>query len=226
MNSIKKIFLFFLLSFLPVGLMAGDHVAVMIKSNGPVTVQRVEDSKKVPAKTGYSFVSGDKVITGKEAFAAVRFLDDKSLLRIRENSVCTIEGKKEQEKIEKSIWVEIGSFFASVFKPKGTLKVITPTSVASIKGTKFWIIHDPMEGTKYIGIEGVVEISNSKGKALMKPGETCIVTSADEPPIVRETRDDDFPPDSEEVMGNQLELEFRNQEGSSKSLKLELQPRK
>ncbi|GAB4174914.1 MAG: hypothetical protein Kow00108_09960 [Calditrichia bacterium] len=209
----------FLLSFV----FAQDKIAVMIKSKGSVTIQQVKTGKKIAAKVGTVLMDGDKVITGKRGFAAVRFLDDKSLIRIREKSVCTIEGKKQEDKIEKSIWVEIGSFFASVFKPKGSFKVITPTSVASIKGTKFWTIHQLNSGTMYIGIEGVVEVSNEKGKALMKAGETTIVPSKDDAPLVRETKDSDFPEGAEDTMGQTLELEFEKADGSKKQLKIELQ---
>ncbi len=199
---------------------------VLIKSKGQVTIQRAESKKKIAGKIGLVLFDGDKVITGKKSFAAVRYLDDKSLIRIRQNSVCSIEGKKKNGKIEKSVWVEIGTFFASIFKPKGSFKVITPTSVASIKGTRFWIIMDPDQGTIYIGIEGIVEISNDAGKALMKAGETCLVSSSDTPPKVRKTRKTDFPEDAEEVMGRTLEIEFQNNEGSKKELKIDLKPQK
>lgn len=212
--------------FLSVHSFTQDKIAVVLKIKGPVTIQKVKKSKKIPAKTGMVLHDGDKIITGEKGFAAVRYLDDKSLIRIRQNSVCTIEGKKHKEKIDKSIWVEIGTFFASIFKPKGSFKVITPTSVASIKGTKFWIIHDPDKGTIYVGIEGIVEVSNEKGKALMKKGESCIVTSKDEAPIVRETQKGDLPEDAEEVMGQTLEIEFKNDQGSTKKLKIDLESQK
>lgn len=201
---------------------AQEKIAVMLKVKGVVMVENAKTKKRINARMGMPLKDGDKVLTGKKSFAAVRFLDDKSLVRVRESSICTIEGKKQQKKIEKSIWVEVGTFFMSIFKQKSSFKVITPTSVASIKGTKFWAIHTPSGGTRYVGIEGIVEIKNDKGSALMKKGETCIVKSKDTPPIVRLTKEGDIPEDADQVQGKMLELEFENKDGQQRQLKIEL----
>jgi len=207
-------------------LLASNKIAIILKAKGPVTIEKASNKKKVSAKKGMSLEDGDKIVTGKRAFAAVRFLDDKSLVRVRANSVCSIEGKKKDKKIEKSIFVEIGTFFCDIFKQKGSFKVITPTSVASIKGTKFWTIHSANGGSRYVGIEGLVEIKNEKGKALMKKGETAIVESKDSPPLIRLTKKGDLPEDADDIQGEILEVEFESKDGQQKSLRIEMEKNK
>ncbi len=212
--------------FFASSLLASNKIAIVLKTKGPVTIEKASNKKKVSAKVGMSLEDGDKIVTGRRAFVAVRFLDDKSLVRVRANSVCSIEGNKKKDKIEKSIWVEVGTFFCDIFKQKGSFKVITPTSVASIKGTKFWTMHSATGGTRYVGIEGLVEIKNNKGKALMKKGETAIVESKDSPPIIRLTKKGDLPEDAEDIQGKVLEIEFESKDGQQKNLRIELEKNK
>ena len=47
---------------------------------------------------------------------------------------------------------------------------MTPTSVATVKGTEFWLICNGPEGDKFLGIEGEVEIKN------IESGRTVILT--------------------------------------------------
>ena len=38
----------------------------------------------------------------------------------------------------------------------------TPTSVASVKGTDFWLLSDPTTGDQVIGLEGIIGLVNSE----------------------------------------------------------------
>ncbi len=221
MKTSVVIYIFALL--ISVSAFAADNVAVILKVKGSVTIERAENHKKISGKIGMPLQNGDKVITGNKSFTAVRFLDDKSMVRVRANSICTIEGKKSENKIEKSIWIEVGTFFMDIFKQKGSFKVITPTSVASIKGTKFWAIHSHVTGSRYIGIEGLIEIKNDKGKALLKAGETALVETKNSPPKIRITKDGDLPKDAEEIQGKILEIQFENEDGIQKEIRIKLE---
>lgn len=201
---------------------ADDNIAIILKTRRDVRVTPSTEAKTVEGKKGYVLRDGNKVETGARSFCALKFIDDKSLLRIRENSSCTIEGKKEQNKIDKNIFVEVGSFFASLFEPKGSFKVTTPTSVASVKGTKFWVIQQ--SPTKYVVEEGVVELENETGKVLVRAGQTAIVESRTSTPIVRLTTDDDIPSDTEGEGGVQeLDIGFENDRGEQKTLRIKVQ---
>lgn len=201
---------------------ADDNVAVVLKTIRDVKVIPTNQTKTVQGKRGYVLQDGNKITTGDKSFCAIKFLDDKSLLRIRENSSCIIEGKKEQNKIDKNILVEVGSFFASLFKPRGSFKVTTPTSVASVKGTEFWVIqHSP---TKYIVTkDGPLEVENDINKVLVREGQTAVVASRTSKIEVYLTREGEIPSDKGGQSIKELDIGFKNDQGEEKTLRIKVQ---
>jgi len=202
-------------------LFADDNVAVVLKVRKDVRITPTNQTKSVQGKRGMALQDGNKVETGKGSFCALKFVDDRSLLRILENSSCIIEGKKEQNKIEKNIFVQVGAFFADLFKPSSSFKVTTPTSVASIKGTKFWVIQ--RSPTKYIVTQGVIEIENDVNKALVREGQTGIVESKTSEIQVRLTTEGEIPSESGQSSAGQLDIGFRNNQGEEKILRIKFQ---
>lgn len=203
---------------------AEENIAVVIKVSGDVRVTPDKSSKSTGVKKGYVLKHGDKLVTGAAAFCALKFLDDGSLLRIKEKSSCRIEGKRQKQVIEKNIFAEIGSFFMSIFKQKENLTVTTPTSVASIKGTKFWVLQLGSSGTtRYVCLDGVIEISNDAGKVLLRKGQTAIVVSRSQLPQVRLTVSGDAPEDEVGVGGERhLDFGFTDSSGKKKTLRIKL----
>jgi len=201
---------------------AATPIAVIIKSKGAISLKRADGKSSVKIKRGVRLYSGDKIITGKKGFAAIKFTDDGSLVRIRSNSTCTIEGKKENNSIAKNIYVEVGTIFSKITRQKSRFRVSTPTSVASVKGTAFWTKQELKGTTYYFGEEGVIEISNKKGSALVKAGETGIVTSANVKPVVRKTKPGEKPKQDEDASVDDFELEFKNNNGETKVLKIKI----
>jgi hypothetical protein len=197
---------------------ADDNVAVVLKVRRDVRITPTNQTRTVQAKRGSALQDGSKIETGERSFCALKFLDDKSLLRIRENSSCIIEGKKEQNKIEKNIFVQVGAFFADLFKPKGSFKVTTPTSVASIKGTKFWVIQ--RSPTKFIVTEGVIEVENETNKALVRAGQTAVVQSSTSEIEVYLTREGEIPSDEDQSKIGELDINFENEQGEEKILRI------
>ena len=215
--------LFIILISLNLSQAAGDFVAVVIKAKGKVTITRPGENRSWKGEKGMVLRSGDRIETGIASFCAIKFLDDKSLLRIKEKSECVVEGKKEQGRIDKNIFVEVGSFFASIFKQRGQFLITTPTSVASVKGTKFWTIQERNGPTTYIGIEGLIDISNKGGRILLRAGQTGIVKDNQTPPVARLTNPDEVPMEEEGDEGRQfIEIEFRDADGKRKVMKIEV----
>ncbi len=204
---------------------AQDNVAVVIKVRGVVRTTPANTTRSSQVKRGQILKDGDRLETGPGAFCAIKFLDDKSLLRIKEKSSCVIEGKREGKTIAKNIFVEIGSFFASLFKQKNKFQITTPTSVASVKGTQFWVQQFGQTGeTHYICLEGVVEVKNNAGKVLVNAGQTAVVTSRSRMPLVRLTNEGEIPSRETEGSSNRsLDVEFQNANGESKILRIEIQ---
>lgn len=198
---------------------AAETIAVILKAKGPVNLVRGNKSSQIKVKRGFRLEHGDKIVTGKKGYTALRFIDDASLLRIRSNSTCIIRGQKEKNKVLKNIYLEVGTIFARVTKQRGKFEISTPTSVASVKGTE-WITEQRMEGgTFYFGLEGIVEITNDAGTALVHEGETGYVESKGTAPITFETKDGTVP-EFDEGEGDEdfFEFEFESDDGQKKLL--------
>jgi hypothetical protein len=211
---------FFILALILATLsMAANPVAIMIRARGQVDLK----NRTAKLKRGTRLQDGDKVVTGKKGSAAIKFLDDASLVRIRPNSTCVINTEKEQGSVVKNIYVEVGTIFSRVTKQKSKYRVSTPTSVASVKGTKFWTKQEFKGATWYFGEEGVIEISNDAGSALVKEGETGYVSSRTAKPIVRKTKEGEKPNFGlEDEILDEFEFEFENEQGQNKILKFKV----
>ncbi len=204
-------------------LLAADPIAIVIKVRGKATIESSDQKETKRLKRGFRIYDGNKIVTGKNSFVAIRFSDDASLLRIRPNSTCTINGKKEKVSIAKNIFLEVGSIFSRVFKPGAKYQVSTPTSVASVKGTIFWTKQIFRGATFYFGEEGVVEISNDSGFALLKAGETGIVENKYSKPRVRKTRKGEKPDSEAEEDGTDTyQFNFEDEQGQTMELKFKV----
>ena len=115
--------------------LAAETIAVVLKIKGKVSITRGNLASSITLKRGSRLEDGDKLKTDKSSYAALRFIDDASLLRIRANSTCTIKGKKDKNKVVKNVVLEVGTILAKVTKQRGKFEISTPTSVASVKGT-------------------------------------------------------------------------------------------
>ena len=165
-----------------------EPIAIVLKARGKVTMTHAVSGKISSVKTGTRLYAGSKIVTKSKSFAAIKFIDDGSLVRIRPNSTCTVEGKRQKSGFFKNLFLEVGTIFSQVVQQKGVFRITTPTSVASVKGTAFWTKQEFKGGTYYFGEEGVVEISNKKGAALLRKGETGYVSSPNSRPVVRKTK--------------------------------------
>jgi hypothetical protein len=200
---------------------AAKSVAITIKSKGKVKVIESGKTGDKNLKRGFRLKDGDKIVTGDKSYAAFRFIDDKSLVRIRSNSTCTVKGEEDEDNsIIKNIFVEIGTIFARITKQKGRFQVTTPTSVASVKGTKFITDHRGDDGTYFFGEEGLCEIKNKGGVAQLRSGETAYVADENTAPVVYKTRKGEKPTFEEfEGEEDEFEFEFENESGDKKLLK-------
>ena len=95
--------------------------------------------------------------------------------------------------------------------------------MASVKGTAFWTKQEFKGATYYFGEEGIVEIKNKRGFALLYPGQTGYVSSPNSKPVVRKTEKGEKPKwESNESSIDELEFEFQNQNGQIKTLKFKV----
>ncbi len=202
---------------------AREPIAIVIKARGKVYLVPEGKKKGNLARRGTKIYNNQKILTKTKSYAIIKFIDNGGIVRVQANSFCKFEGKKKKKSLSKNIFLELGAIFNQVFKNKGEYRVSTPTSVASVKGTKFWVQQKYKGPTYYFGEEGVVEISNSKGVALLKPGMTGIVESSNSKPIVRKTKKGEKPIfEEEDENPDEFRLEFEDAQGNTKELKFKL----
>ena len=138
-----------------------DKIAVATKVKGVVEIIKVGKKEAIDLKAGSILDDGDKVRTGSSGFVAIIFIDDKSILKIKKNSEAVITGQKTTKNISKKINLDGGTIRASISKQNVDFVIQTPTSVASVKGTDFWLISDD-SGDQVIGMEGLVSLVNNE----------------------------------------------------------------
>jgi len=222
-NKITRITLVTLAVLITFALLyAAETVAIVLKSVGNVSLTHGDKAAAVKMDKGLRLQDGDKIVTADKSFAAVRFVDDASTIRIRANSTCRIKAKKEKDAILKNVYLEAGALYAKVTQQRGKFEISTPTSVASVKGTE-WITEQKFEGpTLYHCLGGAVEVSNEVGTALARAGETVEVLNEKTAPVTRKTRPGEGVWNDGLGLQDNYEFEFENQSGEKKLLKFEL----
>ena len=139
-----------------------SKIAVATNVNGVVEIMPVDTKDFSKLKPGTVLSDGDKIRTGNSGFAAIIFIDDKSILKLKGNSEATIAGQRTSASISKKINMDSGTVRATITKQNVDFVIQTPTSVASVKGTDFWLLSDPISGDEVIGLDGIVNLINSE----------------------------------------------------------------
>ena len=206
---------------------AVDKIALTLKARGITQLKRsTEKDFKPNLKVGTSLFSKDHIKTGKNGYAVLVFLDDKSQIKIRENSEMMISGERQKDAISKMISMQFGTLKAEVSpQRKGDFIIATPTSVASVKGTVFWVISDPVLGDIFYGIAGSIEVINNESGDIIVVGVNETGTSTPEGDVDVEETEEGAPPEEEEEEEtdptNTLEFQLQNDQGDIKNVKVE-----
>ncbi len=196
-------------------------IAVVLKSAGQVRVSRAQNSAAENASRGTRLNSGNVLRTGEGAAAALIFTDDKSILKVRENSKVNIAGQREENGIVKTIKMEFGALWAKVTRSETPFKIETPSGVAAVKGTQFYVILDGNGNMIIFCLEGAIELFNKLGKVLVTAGQTGI-TSEDQAPTSRPSSPGEVPTwGNEDEQGGKIEIELQDAKGQKKKLILE-----
>ena len=174
-------------------------IARIMKAEGDVLIKRMgKNTFTIPGKPGLAINNGDAIKVGEEGFAVAIFIDDKSVVKIRE--------KTQFEFIESSnsrtLDVEQGTIFNDI-KKEGrtkTFRVETPVSVASVKGTEFAVVSNPSGVDQIFCATGQLDVQNliSGQTVAVSAGEKAIsnaMGSVMELPFTP----DDYPADPEGV---------------------------
>ena len=105
--------------------------------------------------------NNDYIKTGGNGFAKYTYIDDGTQIKVHNNSEIYIRGEINRRSIIKQLKVDKGVIKLEIKKQAvDEFTVITPTSVASVKGTSFWLDCSGSGGDKFYGESGIVTIQN------------------------------------------------------------------
>jgi hypothetical protein len=183
-----------------------------------------------PGRIGDVLRNGDEVATGANTRAALRFSEDRSILRLNPNSTVLLSSGTVGGVLVRTLRMELGEVWVRVNRRDGTtLRVSTPAGVAAVKGTEFLVRVDAERVTTVITLEGVVEFFHQGGRVDRPAGSKVVAAdSAAVPRAVPATADDRR--QAEEVRGEEggdvrgawVEVELRNATGQTRKLMLQV----
>ena len=202
----------------------GNKIAVTTKVKGLVEIMPIGKDNFANLKPGTILSDGDKIRTGSSGFTAIIFIDDKSTLKLKENSEVVITGQRSARSIAKKINMDVGTVRATVNKQNSNFVIQTPTSVASVKGTDFWMITDPVDGDLVIGLEGLVTLTNNETGAEVDVTEGTSGSSTPDGLVdVEETEESSIPEDPTDQDEQQAEIKiyFEGPNGEQKVMIIE-----
>ncbi len=201
-------------------------LALVLKVKGEVSLTRA--GKTTPLRFGTPLNHGDVIVTGADGFTTIIFSDDKSQLKVMAHSSITLEGKRQSTGgILKRIKLGVGEIFTRIKHQVGPLEVVTPTSVAKVKGTEFWVGVDS-EGNSYVTtLEGIVLLMNLLDGQIIEirralHGEVDTegnMTSRDA--TEEEMRGDPDPDPEDDVELKVIEINVLDEDGNERILRFE-----
>jgi hypothetical protein len=224
--TIVKYFLLILVSifiFLSIGTGADSVSLAVIKKVYKDVKKKSGQSEYIQASTGDILLSGDQVQTGKGSLALIKFTDG-SIVRLREQSLLTMTAEGQQGSLIKEQYLLKGSVGFDVQKQRADqFRLTSPTSVASIRGTKGkWSGgqgHDTLVVT-----EGLVNLKNKISAKDVDIAAGYIGFSDENGTLTsRLATKEELEDANNAVFGgatNELKLEMKDSKGNKKELKL------
>tara|TARA_Y100001970_G_scaffold279579_1_gene387175 strand:- start:17 stop:787 length:771 start_codon:yes stop_codon:yes gene_type:complete len=219
----KNMILKIILSLFSISLIVSNEtLGIVTKSKGKVEYQKYSDDRFTDnIYRGLGLYGDDRIRTGDSGFSVYRYLDDASSIKILKNSDIRIEGRVKSRNIIKNVEVNNGILNFNIDKQADAgFTIVTPTSIATVKGTDFWLICNGPEGDKFFGVEGSVEIKNIESGRVVLLNEDAIVLSTSNGNILSQnmtTQDLEQIEDLEEESGdyNNLDIDTGFDDGSN-----------
>ena len=176
-----KNIIFIIISILSNFIFSNETLGLVTKTKGKVEYQKFSD-KKFTTKIykGLGLYGDDRIRTGDNGFSIYRYLDDASSIKILKNSDIRIEGRIKSRSIIKNVEINNGVLNFNIDNQADEyFTIVTPTSVATVKGTEFWLICNGPEGDKFFGVEGEVEIKNiESGRIVMLTEDSQVLSTS------------------------------------------------
>jgi len=202
---------------------AQESIAVSIKVKGNVELTRKEEVSKLEAYS--ELFNQDQIESGKDAFAAIKFVDGSTIVKVFPLSILTINAEESNGKMNKSSKLDLGELWTRVDPGSGDFEVETPTTVVSVKGTSFQLQVSDTGATTLYTITGQVEMKN-KGddeSVLVSEGEKAYSTGTGPIDVTTyQSGEIDPDPDIDPEEDQTLEIQLENEDGEQKTINIDL----
>jgi hypothetical protein len=225
-NTVKKFLFYFTISlivFVGYSFVPNKSSLAVVTKTVKSVAKKNTSSDWMEISKGEILIAGDQLKTGKNSLAIIKFTDN-SIIRVREQSELTILGEGAKGSMIKSAHLTGGGVGFDVKKQQNEqFRLTSPTSVASIRGTKGkWSGgrgHDTL-----IVIEGLVNLRNLISNKDIDVSSGSIGFSDEDGSISDRKASEDELADAYAAMSdgttNELKLEMKDSKGNKKELKL------
>lgn len=195
-------------------------VAMAVKVKGDVKLQKAGLQDWTAVKAGDLIASGSKLKTGGDGLAMIKLLEDGSMMRLKPLTVLTLSAPEKSASAGGAVNMSAGAALFSMGKrPAGKpFGVVTPNSVSTVKGTRFWVIVRGDSLTLVTVVEGVVALRHTATGAQQEVGAGRTGVADRNGVSVRKTETADFPAD-EAV--KRLEVKFKDKDGKTRTLRID-----
>jgi len=166
----KKIIILLIVFGVIAGTASAESIARVMKAQGEVLVKRMggEDFSETAAP-GAAINNGDALKVGDLSFAVVVFIDDRSVIKVKEQT----EFEFIDSESTRTLKIENGTLINNIADQgrTKTFRIETPTSVASVKGTEFTAIVNSVFGVdQFLGTSGLINVLNLISQQLVSIG--------------------------------------------------------
>lgn len=176
---------------------------------------------------------GVHLLTSANTRAAIRFTDDGSIMRMNPDCELQIMAEGERTAMRKTLAIEVGELWARINRRENAeYRIETPTAVAAVKGTEFYVRVAEDGATTIITIDGVLDFFNDVGTVEIPAGFTGTITEAAVAPEVNQTdpeevasfralaSEEEFTQEEEEIIT--IEIPFMDADGNMKTMVITL----
>ncbi|CAG1066718.1 hypothetical protein BAC1_02350 [uncultured bacterium] len=184
----KAALVFFML-FISINPALAEAVGRFTAIEGRVDVLKPGEKRASPVALGAAVSEGDIVRTKSDSFAEITFSDD-TVLKLTQSTRVEIKeyllsGNKRHSgalkllrgKVRATVSKGLGRVIPVIYSGPSTFKIETPTAVAGVKGTDFFVFYD-MGKTGVFVLEGAVDtmgLDESHNVVRVRGGEYTIV---------------------------------------------------
>jgi hypothetical protein len=201
----------------------GTTIALITKVVRDVSMKN-ETAEWDAAEKGDLLNAGDRVKTGRQSLAIVKF-NDRSIVRVRENSEIAMTTEADGKGAVKTLNGSEGGYGFDIQKQRSNEKFrfTSPTSVASIRGTMGTWSSGGGNDTLVLP-EGLVNLMNRvSNRDIDVPAGYIAFSNADGSLSLRPATEEELATARKTATGGttkELELKLRNENGEEKDLKI------